>query len=172
MHPERKLVRGLPPVLGKSPVVLILGSFPSTRSLAAGEYYGNPRNQFWPIMEEVLGIDRTLPYPRRLECLREARVALWDVVATCERTGSSDASIRDATANDLSSLLNGSPSIRHIVLNGRTGAGRWFDRLLGGVREIPGISVEIFPSTSPANARLSLQGKVAVWKRIREYVRA
>jgi TDG/mug DNA glycosylase family protein len=168
--PTARLLHGLAPELGEDPQLLILGSFPGALSLEHHEYYGNPRNQFWPMIEAVFGIDRTLPYPVRLGRLHAVHVGLWDVVASCERSGSSDASIRNAVANDIAGLLDARPGIRHIVLNGSTGAGRWFDRLLPGMRTASGITVETFPSTSPANARYRFSEKVAIWKKIGEYV--
>jgi TDG/mug DNA glycosylase family protein len=168
--PRERLLHGLAPELGEDPELIILGSFPSALSLERHEYYGNPRNQFWPIMEAVFGIDRTLPYPVRLGRLHAVHVGLWDVVASCERSGSSDASIRNASANDIPGLLAAHPRIRHIVLNGSTGSGYWFDRLLPGVRAVPSVMVETLPSTSPANARYRFSEKVAIWKKIGEYV--
>jgi TDG/mug DNA glycosylase family protein len=168
--PTERLLHGLTPELGEDPQLLILGSFPSALSLEHHEYYGNPRNQFWPIMEAVFGIDRTFPYPVRLGRLHAVHVGLWDVVASCERSGSSDASIRNAVPNDIAGLLAARPRIRHIVLNGSSGAGRWFDRLLGGAGAVPGVTLDTFPSTSPANARYRLSEKVAIWKKIGEYV--
>lgn len=154
---------GLPPVVGPAPRVLILGSFPSVASLQAGEYYGNPRNSFWQVMEGVFGVPAALPYHERLEGLKAAGVALWDVLAGCTRKGSSDASIRDARANDIPGLLRDHQTVRTVALNGRA-AGQWLRRVHPAVWEMEGVVVLAFPSTSPANARLSVEEKVALWR--------
>lgn len=148
---------GLAPVAGKVPVVLILGSYPSLQSLAKGEYYGNPHNQFWGIMDRILGIDRTLPYAARTAQLIDHRIALWDVLASCTRDGSADATIRETVPNDIAGFLKIHPSVRCILLNG-TAAGKFFVR---GTVPVPS---RVLPSTSPANARLSLDEKTRIWK--------
>jgi TDG/mug DNA glycosylase family protein len=171
MHdsPERRA--GLPPVVGDRPQVLILGSFPSAQSLSRQQYYGNPKNQFWAVMGAVAGIDPGLSYPERLSALTLRGIALFDVVASCVREGSADAKIRDPRPADLPALLAREPTIRHIALNGRTGAEHWLVRLLPEVRRMPGISVATYPSTSPANARLTLREKIRIWAGIRPYLR-
>jgi TDG/mug DNA glycosylase family protein len=155
--------RGLAPVAGPDARVLILGSFPSVQSLVRKEYYGNPRNQFWQVTEALFGIDRTLPYGERCSALIRRGVALWDVVASCRREGSSDAAIRDAEANDIKAFLAGHPQILHLALNGTTGAATQLRRLAPEVFALPGITVATYPSTSPANARLTLAEKVGAW---------
>lgn len=154
---------GLPPVVGPAPRLLILGSFPSVASLQAVEYYGNPRNSFWQVMEEVFDVPAALPYPERLEGLKAAGVALWDVLAGCRREGSSDASIRDARANDIPGFLRDHPTVRTVAINGRA-AEKWLRRVHPAVWEMEGIVVLALPSTSPANARLSVEEKVALWR--------
>jgi TDG/mug DNA glycosylase family protein len=153
---------GLDPITGESPVVLILGSFPGRKSLAAHEYYGNPQNHFWKIMEALFSIDRTLPYPDRCTLLTGKGIALWDVIAGCSRTGSADARILDPRFNDLVGFLAAHPTIRLIVLNGTT-AGKYF-----AASRIPGsIPSVILPSTSPANARSPLPEKISRWEIVR-----
>jgi TDG/mug DNA glycosylase family protein len=150
---------GLPPLTGREPEILILGSFPSLMSLGKGEYYGNPKNQFWKITEILFGIDYTLPYTTRIALLVENHVALWDVLASCDRDGSMDSTIRDAVANDIRGFMAIHPTIRCIALNGST-AGRYFKRLN------PGLTGHVLPSTSPAFARMSLTEKARCWARI------
>lgn len=149
--------RGLAPVTSSDPAVLILGSYPSLQSLAKREYYGNPHNQFWTIMERIFGIDRSLPYAVRTARLIGHRVALWDVLATCARKGSSDATIRDTVPNDIPGFLKSHPSVRSILLNGTT-AGRFF------ARDACPVPAVVLPSTSPANARRSLDEKTRIWQ--------
>jgi hypoxanthine-DNA glycosylase len=84
---------GLPPVITDGARVLLLGSFPSERSLIAGEYYANRRNQFWPLMAALFDFDAELPYSQRITALTDRGIALWDVVHSCRRAGSMDVKI-------------------------------------------------------------------------------
>jgi TDG/mug DNA glycosylase family protein len=161
---------GLPSIIGQNPCVLILGSFPSVMSLERKEYYGNPRNQFWPLMEALVGIDSDLPYQERAAALTERRIALWDVIESCTRAGSGDAAIRDPVGNDVPQLLSRHPTILHIALNGKTGAGRWFRRLFPELIHQKNISVAAYPSTSPAMARYSFAKKAQAWEAILAYI--
>ncbi|TAJ43844.1 DNA-deoxyinosine glycosylase [Methanofollis fontis] len=154
---------GLPPAIGPDPVVLILGSFPGEISLRAGEYYAHPANAFWRVMEALFGVSHALPYPERLHALTERGVALWDVLSGCTRKGSSDASIRDAVANDIPALLGEHPTIRVVALNGRA-AEQWLRRTHPETWDLPGVTVVSLPSTSPAHARLGLDRKIACWR--------
>ena len=87
------LREGLPPVVGDGARVLILGSFPSERSLEVVQYYANRRNQFWPLLSDVFGFDAEAPYEERIQAVKGHGVALWDVVHSCRRAGSLDAKI-------------------------------------------------------------------------------
>jgi len=162
-YPRTPLYAGLPPVAGENPAVLILGSFPSALSLEKQEFYGNPRNRFWAIMETIFGIPASLPYPERIICLSEHHVALWDVIRSCERPGSADSRIRQPVPNDIAGFVGAHPTIRCIALNGYA-AGSLYHRLA----EVPGLTAITLPSTSPANARVSFEKKVRVWTRIRD----
>jgi len=149
---------GLSPLSGPEPRILILGSFPSTLSLAHAEYYGNPRNRFWVVMEELFAIPAALPYPERCLRVTQEGIALWDVVATCSRPGSADSRIRNAVPNDIAVFVRAFPSIQLVALNGST-AGRLYHRLA----EVPGIPSVTLPSTSPANAAMTFAEKVHRW---------
>jgi hypoxanthine-DNA glycosylase len=138
--------------------VLILGSFPSALSLAHSEYYGNPRNQFWRIMEEHFAIPEGLPYPDRIARLADRGVALWDVIGACERPGSADSRIRDPVQNDIAGFVRAHPTVRLVALNGST-AGRLYRKF----SEIPGLAAVTLPSTSPATAAVSFTEKVRAW---------
>ena len=155
-------VRGLPPVHGKLPEVVILGSFPSRQSLLKKEYYGNPRNHFWQIIEALFPIDRHLPYGARTSRLVDYRIALWDVICTCSREGSADARIRGPVFNDLAGFLVSFPSLHLVALNGSS-AGRYYHQLNISA-SVPAV---VLPSTSPANTRFTLIEKVRSWKIIR-----
>ena len=161
------LKQGLLPIIGSAPVVLVLGSFPSARARAAGAYYANPQNHFWPIIEALFGIPRTLPYPERVRLLADRQVALWDMVDSCSQEGSMDSTIKEPALNDVRGLLAAHPTIRLVVANGRT-AERFLKRSLGSMGPPPGVTVVSLPSTSPANARESFQKKVHRWQVIRD----
>jgi TDG/mug DNA glycosylase family protein len=154
--------RGFLPVHGESVDVLILGSFPSRQSLKKKEYYGNPQNHFWHIIEDLYNIDRHLPYSVRTSRLTEQRIALWDVLSGCCREGSADVRIQKPVFNDLAGLLILHPTIRLVALNGRA-AGRLYHHMIIST-QVPAV---VLPSTSPANARVSLPEKVRAWSIIR-----
>ena len=154
---------GFLPITGDTPRVLILGSFPSIKSLRHCEYYGNPKNHFWKIMDELFAIDHRLPYHDRITHLTGHHIALWDVVQICIRKGSADDEIREPVFNDISGFLTVHPTLRLIVLNGTT-AGRYFHRM----NVTPAIKNHILPSTSPANTRYTLAEKVKTWEIVRK----
>lgn len=149
--------------------VLILGTFPSRQSLEKQQYYANPQNQFWPIMEALFGIPAGAPYDGRIGRLQERGIALWDVIGSCRRAGSSDSTIRDAVPNDIPGLLARNPAIRFVGLNGRTGE-RLMRKMQKDQGELPGIVFAYLPSTSPAHARSSIDEKIRLWSRICEFL--
>jgi len=154
--------RGLLPITGPEPRILILGSFPSVLSLAHREYYGNPRNRFWAVMEEIFDVPAALPYSERTRRLTEEKVALWDVVRECTREGSADSRIRNPLPNDIAGFIQAHPSVRLVALNGST-ASRFYHRFA----EVPDIPSVTLPSTSPANASVTFGEKVKAWDIIR-----
>jgi TDG/mug DNA glycosylase family protein len=156
--PEPRLT-GLAPVIDRRARVLILGSFPSTASLAAGQYYAHPQNQFWRVLSAVLGQElAALPYAARLRAVKAAGIGIWDIYAACERDGSLDSAIREAEANDIAGLRKSAPALRRICFNGRTAARR--------LREMEALGYEavVLPSTSPAHAGMSFAEKLARWR--------
>jgi TDG/mug DNA glycosylase family protein len=155
------LLTGLPPVIDRNTRVLILGSFPGEKSLAAKQYYAHPRNQFWPLMSAVLEDDLvTLSYPERLSRLRTHGIGLWDVIAACERKGSLDTAIRNATANDFAALKKQCPALFRICFNGKT-SGK-----MEPVFAHAGFETLVLPSSSPANMQLSFAQKLVLWQKI------
>lgn len=158
-----ELRRGLPPVVGERPRLLILGSFPGEDSLRRQEYYAHPRNLFWPIMGALAGAGPDLAYPQRLERLKAAGIALWDVLGACRRQGSLDQRIeREAREpNDLRGFRRRHPSVGHCFLNG-TMAGTVYARL--PVAAAPGLPATLLPSTSPAHARMRFADKLERWR--------
>lgn len=159
MSAEASLLRGLAPVAGRGARLLVLGSFPGAASLAAQQYYGHPRNHFWPILAALWGMDLpALPYRRRVAALSRHGLALWDVYAACRREGSLDSAIEDAVPNDLAGLVAHLPGLRAIAHNGGESA-----RAMRVTRTL-GVPVLRLPSTSPANARWSFERKLAAWR--------
>lgn len=165
---QADLKQGLLPIIGSAPTVLILGSFPSARARAEEAYYANPQNHFWPIIEELFGIRRTLPYPERARLLADRQIALWDMVDSCHQEGSMDSTIQEPALHDIRSFLMAHSTIRLVVTNGRT-AERFLKRSLGTAGPPPGVTVISLPSTSPANAREPFQKKVQRWQMIRDW---
>jgi hypoxanthine-DNA glycosylase len=157
------LLEGFPPVVDDAAELLILGSFPSVQSLAVGQYYGNPRNAFWPITAALFGFDASAPYETRLAALQSAGVAVWDVLDRCRRAGSSDAKfdMKSLVANDFGQLFAAHPSITRVCFNGRA-AERLYARL---VHIDAAVDYVTLPSTSPARAMPTGQ-KLQAWQAI------
>lgn len=151
--------------------VLILGSMPGEESLRRQQYYAHPRNAFWDIMAALFGISRATPYRQRLAQLQRRGIALWDVAHSCRRAGSLDSSIdmTSVAANDFAALFRRCPAIRQVFFNGRKAA-ELFDRLVLATlvdrADLPPFTV--LPSTSPANAALSADGKLAQWRAVQQ----
>jgi len=165
----KPLLTSLPPLIAGDSTVLILGSFPSEMSLAKREYYGNPQNHFWPVMEALFGVDRAAPYGERTSALVEQGVAVWDVIARCSREGSGDDRIKEAVANPLISLLEDHTGIRRVAFNGGM-AYRTARLLVPAVFELSGVECERMPSTSPRNARMPLAAKVEAWANVKRWL--
>jgi hypoxanthine-DNA glycosylase len=157
------LLWGFPPVVDDDARVLVLGSFPSAQSLAAHQYYANPRNAFWPITSELFGFEVAAPYDSRLASLRSHGVALWDVLYKCRRVGSSDAAIDAKTlvANNFAELFADYPSIARVYFNGAKAADLY--RRLAEPAE--GVQYQRLPSTSPAHV-MRPGSKLDAWRPI------
>lgn len=148
--------------------LLILGSLPGEISLAHAQYYANPRNQFWRLMETVTGrplVD--VAYAGRLDTLLSAGVGVWDVIASAERVGSLDTNIRNHQPNTLGAFAAGLPSLRAIGFNGgkASGIGR---KQLGDDTDHELITL---PSSSPAHA-VPFERKLEQWRALAAFVRA
>lgn len=165
--------RGFPPVVGEDPRVLILGSLPSVRSIEEQQYYAHPRNAFWPIMGLLLGAGRELEYAQRLAVLCERGIALWDTLATSVRKGSLDSNIDHSTAqpNDFSEFFARHPGVRLIAFNGHQSE-KSFRRHVDKdpAVELPAPARVRLPSTSAANAAMTLQQKTEAWSVIIPYL--
>lgn len=159
--PRPPLLQGLPPIADPDTRLLILGNMPSVMSLAAREYYGNPRNAFWRIAGALFGFEPDEPYPRRAEALRRNGVAVWDVLRNCRRAGSLDSAVEPASmvANDFPAFFAAHPAIERVYFNGAA-AQRNYTRL---VRADAPVSYHRLPSTSPAQT-MGYAGKLAAWR--------
>jgi hypoxanthine-DNA glycosylase len=155
-----------PPVTRSDTRLLVLGSLPGAVSLARQHYYAHPQNQFWRLMETVIGQALVaLAYEARLETLLDAGVGLWDTVASATREGSLDANIRLHEASDLAALAARLPRLRAIAFNGGISA-RIGRRELAGMT---GFALVDLPSSSPAYT-LPFAAKRESWLKLRDYL--
>lgn len=161
----------LSPVIDESTYVLIVGSMPSRLSLEKQQYYGNPRNHFWGILSEILQVEMPDNYQKRIELLKAHHIGLWDTIRSCERKGSSDASIRNVIPNNFTELLKAYPNIRVILFNGGK-AFSIFKKYMGLELLLP-IDYAKMPSTSPMPGKniKSFEGKVEEWRIMEKYLR-
>jgi hypoxanthine-DNA glycosylase len=157
--------RSFPPIVDADTRLMILGSLPGDRSLAAARYYAHPQNQFWRLISATIGRDvASLDYEERLAALSKAGVGLWDVVASATRPGSTDAAIRDLAENDIAGLVATLPRLRAIGFNGAT-AYRYGSRQLGVV----GIALVPLPSSSPLHT-VGFEAKRPAWAALGDYL--
>jgi len=151
------------PVVDARTRLLVCGSLPGDRSLAAERYYAHPQNQFWRLLSPVAGVDLpALDYDQRLAALLAARIGLWDVVASATRAGSSDAAIRDHAANDLPALAATLPDLRAIAFNGGTAYRLGVHQMNGEDR----YTLVALPSSSPLHT-VGIAAKQAAWSALR-----
>ena len=152
---------GFAPVIAPNTRLMVLGSFPGVASLAQQQYYGHPRNQFWPILSALWGVElRSLPYAQRLDVVRARGLGIWDVYAHCRREGSLDSAIEAAEVNDFSGLRAQAPGLQAVAHNGVESA-----RVMKHLQSL-GFAVHRLPSTSPANAGWSFERKLAAWREV------
>ncbi len=165
-------VQSFTPIIGHRPRIIILGSMPGVASLEAVQYYAHPRNAFWPIMAELFGIDHEAIYEFRISEIEKLPLILWDTLQACYRPGSLDSNIDTGSVrtNDFPALLRQFPEISAIAFNGATSE-KYFRKLV--VPILPGITdIELLrmPSTSPANAGMNFEQKLAAWRRILGFI--
>lgn len=151
------------PLYSERSRILILGSFPSVKSREQLFYYGHPQNRFWKVIAALYHQEVPAGIPEKRDLILKNGLALWDSIAGCVISGSSDASIREVRANDLSVILDHCP-IRRIFCNGRT-AWQYYDRL---IKPGTGREAVCLPSTSPANAQWTLDRLTEAWSVILE----
>ena len=147
------------PVWDGCSLALVLGTFPSVLSRVRGFYYGHPQNRFWRVLAALLSAPLPTTVEEKRALLLQNRIALWDVLASCDITGSADGSIRRPVPNDIAALLGNAP-ITQVFANGQAAAAlyrRWCQPLTG----VPAIAL---PSTSPANAAWSQAALLEAWQ--------
>lgn len=162
-------VESFPPLANPDATRLILGSMPGKASLAAGEYYAHPQNKFWPIAGEVLGFNSQQNYAGRCRSLLQNGVALWDVLKTCFREGSLDSAIDTSSIvpNDFRSFFDEHPRIRTVYFNGTKSEQIFHRHVLKSNPDLADLLELVrLPSTSPANASISMETKMNQWRRI------
>ena len=160
---KESLRHPFPAIYAPDSRILILGSFPSVKSREQRFFYGHPQNRFWRVLAALLGTSVPQTVEEKQDFLLAHRIALWDVIASCEITGSSDASIRNAVPNNLTPILE-TASIRQIFTNGGT-AHRLYRKYIFPLTGREDIAL---PSTSPANAARSLDALIDAWQTVRE----
>lgn len=151
----------IPPVFDRHSKVLILGSFPSVKSREAQFFYGHPQNRFWKVTSAVFDATEPHTIEDKKDFLLSHGIAVWDVIASCDITGSSDSSIKNAVPNDLTKILD-IAKIQTIFVNGKT-AEKFYNKY---IKDAIGREAICLPSTSPANAAWSVERLTEVWKQI------
>ena len=155
------IVHPIPPVFNKDSRVLILGSFPSVKSREYGFFYGHPQNRFWKVAARVFNEEVPHTISEKKDFLIRNYIALWDVIGSCEITGSSDSSIKNITVNDISLILK-TADIQAVYLNGGK-AYQLYKKYIFPVTRREGICL---PSTSPANAAWNIDKLTEAWSEI------
>jgi hypoxanthine-DNA glycosylase len=145
---------------------------PGVASLEAIQYYAHPRNLFWPIMAALFAIDHDTDYDSRIREIERRPLILWDTLQACYRPGSLDSNIDAASvqANDFPGLLRRFPGIRAIAFNGATSEKYFRKLVIPLLPESADIELLRMPSTSPANAAMNFEQKLAAWRRIVDFI--
>jgi hypoxanthine-DNA glycosylase len=145
---------------------------PGLASLEAVQYYAHPRNAFWPIMADLFDFDPSIHYTQRVAELCRQPLILWDSLQVCHRPGSLDSNIdaNSAKANDFPGLLRQFPKIRAILFNGATSEKYFRKLVVPGLPKPLAIELMRMPSTSPANAGMSFEKKLAAWRRLLDFI--
>lgn len=157
------IVHPIEPIFDADSKVLILGSFPSVKSREKGFFYGHVQNRFWKVLAGVFDDRVPIDIEQKKELLIKNKIALWDVIKSCEIEGSSDSSIKNVVVNDFD-LIFQTADIKKIYVNGKM-ANKLYEKHL---KENIGKNAVCLPSTSPANAAWNLERLISAWKQIRE----
>lgn len=156
------IIHPIPPVYDENSRILILGSFPSVKSREDTFFYAHRQNRFWRVTAAVFGCDVPETIEEKRRFLLKCRVALWDVIASCDIIGSADSTIKNVVPNDLSCIF-AAADIKEIFVNGKT-AQLYYNKYLKSTLEREAVCL---PSTSPANAAYSLERLINEWQKIK-----
>ena len=154
------------PVYDDNSKILILGSLPSVKSREQGFYYGHPQNRFWKVLARLLEWEEPQSIEEKKDMLLKNRIAIWDVLESCDIQGSSDSSIKNPVAADIPGLLE-KIKIEKIYVNGTT-AGKYYKKYL---LPLTGTEAVVLQSTSPLNCRYNLDKLADNWKVILKEIR-
>lgn len=152
------IAHNIPPVFNEKSEILILGSFPSVKSREAAFFYGHLQNRFWRMLSVIYNVEPLTNTEEKKAFLLDHKIALWDVIASCDIDGSSDATIRNVQTNDIALILKRAP-ICKIIVNGKT-AEKYYNKYL---LSVIGRTAICLPSTSPANAAVPFDRLVEIW---------
>lgn len=155
------MIHPLDPIFDEHSVLLILGTFPSVKSREANFYYANPQNRFWKVLCAILREELPKTDDEKRRMLLKHRIALWDVVHSCEIVGSSDSSIQNVIPNDIRGLI-AKTSITKLYANGAR-AMELYRKHCQSEIDLP---MTLLPSTSPANASMTLPRLIERWKEV------
>ena len=157
---RESITHPIPPYFNKDSNILILGSFPSVKSREQMFFYGHPQNRYWKVIASVFEDDVPDSIPEKKVFLKRHKIAMWDVIGSCDIEGSSDSSINNVVANDLSVILDNS-KVKQIIVNGKT-AEKYYKKY---IEHKTGIKAVCLPSTSPANAAWSTDRLISAWSK-------
>lgn len=155
------IVHPIEPVYDADSEILILGSFPSVKSREYGFFYGHPQNRFWKVLAQIFDEEIPVSIDEKKSLLLRNHVAVWDVIASCDITGSADSTIKNVVANDISGIL-GESRITKIFVNGKKAEQLYNKYIYPQI----GIEAEVLPSTSPANAAWKIDDLIEAWRKI------
>jgi hypoxanthine-DNA glycosylase len=155
-----------PPLADTQSNILILGTMPGERSLQLQQYYGNRQNQFWKLLFAIMQKPPSVNYSERIELLKEKHIALWDVLAQCEREGSLDSKIKNPVPNDFESFYSRYPNIKAVFFSSKN-AEHLYSKLVG---KKAGMKYYVLPSPSGANASQTFAQKLEHWSIIKDFV--
>lgn len=164
MTRHQTIIHPLRPLFQADSRILILGSFPSVKTREYGFFYGHAQNRFWPLLERIFSVKLSTDIEERRTFLLQHYIAVYDAIYQCDIIGSGDASIQNAVPSDLSPIFK-EADIKQVFCNGGTSY-RYYQKYQ---ERKTGLKAVKLPSTSPANARYSIDDLYEQWKIIREF---
>jgi len=166
---KNDLLMSMPPIVDDRSRVIILGSMPGNESLMKGQYYARSQNQFWRIIYSLFDLDIEQRYDARVAFVKQKGIALWDALEECRRPGSSlDSWITEERSNDFEKFFDGHPHIHNVFFNGKKAYESFFELATIRPSQRSKLTFKLLPSTSPANARMTFNEKLAAWRAVKE----